>query len=117
MLGALVVDIGSHSVRCGFAGEELPKSYFNNISGRYKDEASGKDAFLFESQFLNVPREGVEMETCMDKGLISNWDLFEELMDHVLAKRIVCEAEYHPILFTEQVTLNLTNMRLGIEGT
>lgn len=102
-LGALVVDIGSHSIRAGFAGEEFPKVYFNNVAGRVPDpEHPGKKKSIFQSEFLNVPREGVEIETCMDKGLISNWELFEEIMDHVLAKRICVDSEYHPVLFTEQ---------------
>ena len=68
-LGALVVDIGSHSIRAGFAGEEFPKVYFNNVCGRAPDpEHPGKKKSIFQSEFLNVPREGVEIETCMDKG-------------------------------------------------
>lgn len=102
-LGALVFDVGSHSVRAGFAGEEFPKVYFNNIVGRYPDENNPKKKInIFESQVLNVPKEGVEIETCMEKGLISDWELFEELMEHVLTKRIIVEPEYHPILFAEQ---------------
>ena len=110
-LGALVFDVGSHSVRAGFAGEEFPKVYFNNIVGRYPDENNPKKKInIFESQVLNVPKEGVEIETCMEKGLISDWELFEELMEHVLTKRIIVEPEYHPILFAEQVKLKFSGL-------
>ena len=39
----------------------------------------------------------------MSKGYIENWNLFEELMEHILTKRLDVEPEFHPILFTEQV--------------
>ena len=32
-VGALVLDIGSHSVRAGYAGEEQPKCVFPNFMG------------------------------------------------------------------------------------
>ena len=38
----------------------------------------------------------------MNKGSIENWNLFEELMEHILTNRLDVEPEFHPILFTEQ---------------
>ena len=45
----------------------------------------------------------------MEKGLIHNWDLFEEVIEHVLSKRIVVDSQYHPIMFTEQVSIEILN--------
>ena len=44
-VGALVLDIGSHSVRAGYAGEEQPKSVFPNFTGVFQQEA--KDRKLY----------------------------------------------------------------------
>ncbi|CAG5111316.1 Oidioi.mRNA.OKI2018_I69.chr2.g5637.t1.cds [Oikopleura dioica] len=101
-MGALVMDIGSHSVKAGFAGEEHPKIYFNNVNGRHVDKETGQVTRIFRDEFLNIPKSNVEIETCMNKGYIENWNLFEELMDHILTKRLDVEPEFHPILFTEQ---------------
>jgi actin-like protein 6B len=38
----------------------------------------------------------------MSKGTIENWNLFEELVEHILTNRLDVEPEFHPILFTEQ---------------
>ncbi|CBY36280.1 unnamed protein product [Oikopleura dioica] len=101
-LGALVMDIGSHSVKAGFAGEEHPKIYFNNVNGRVTDKETGKVTRIFRDEFMNIPNPNLEIESCMSKGSIENWNLFEDLMEHILTNRLDVEPEFHPILFTEQ---------------
>ena len=38
------------------------------------------------STYLNVPREKMEIVSCMKGGMIENWDLFEEILDYTLKK-------------------------------
>lgn len=47
------------------------------------------------------PREGVEITTPIRDGQVSDWDLFEKLLDNVLAKHVKTESEYHPVLMSE----------------
>jgi actin-related protein len=60
-LGAIVMDIGSHSVKAGFAGEEHPKIYFNNVNGRVTDKETGKITRIFRDEFLNIPNPTLEV--------------------------------------------------------
>lgn len=86
------------------------QTYFNNVCGRIPDPQNpGKKRSIFQSEILNIPHEEMEIETCMEKGLIHNWDLFEEVIEHVLSKRIVVDSQYHPIMFTEQVSIENLN--------
>ena len=86
------------------------QTYFNNVCGRIPDPQNpGKKRSIFQSEILNIPHEEMEIETCMEKGLIHNWDLFEEVIEHVLSKRIVVDSQYHPIMFTEQVKIGNLN--------
>ena len=33
--------------------------------------------------------------------IVTDWDLYEQLLDHVLAKHVKTEAQYHPVLMSE----------------
>ena len=48
-VGALVLDIGSHSVRAGYAGEEQPKCVFPNCTGVLQEE--GGDRKLYYDRY------------------------------------------------------------------
>ena len=37
---------------------------------------------------------------------VSDWDLYEKLLDHVLAKHVKTESEYHPFLMSESPVRN-----------
>ena len=38
---------------------------------------------------------------CVYVCAVSDWDLYEKLLDHVLAKHVKTESEYHPVLMSE----------------
>lgn len=100
-VGALVLDIGSHSVRAGYAGEEQPKSVFPNCTGIFQQEEKDRKLY-YDSTYLNVPRSGVEIVSPMGKnGLVENWDIYENLLDYTIRKRLHSDPEFHPILMSE----------------
>ena len=51
-VGALVVDIGSHSVRAGYAGEEQPKCVFPNCTGVLNSD--GEDRKLYYDRYIFI---------------------------------------------------------------
>ena len=83
-VGALVLDVGSHTIKGGYAGEEMPKAVVPNFIGVTEEES--KRNYYYDSTFLNVRRKGLEIVTPMKNGLIENWDLFEEVLRYTIEK-------------------------------
>lgn len=68
-MSALVVDIGTSSVRAGYAGDDTPKAVISSYYG-YKPTAGDPDAKLYLGQ--NGPsiwRDGMEIANPMRDGL------------------------------------------------
>ena len=80
-VGALVVDFGSHNVRAGYSGEELPKCVFPNAIGILQHP---QRRTLFDSTYLDLPRSGMEISSPMKNGLVENWEIFEEILGYTL---------------------------------
>lgn len=118
-VGALVIDIGSHSVRAGFAGEDCPKCVFPTHFGSQtidEMEVDGEDGtkqtkkLHFGSNTLLIPRKDTEVVTAMADGMIEDWDLFESMLDYTYKKGIQSESNLHPVLFSEPAW-NVRNKR------
>ncbi|CAF3300950.1 unnamed protein product [Rotaria socialis] len=119
-VGALVIDIGSHTVRAGYAGEETPKYDFPSHVGILEtidtitQENSmiiedtqtitmPKKKYFFDLNSLRVPRSNLYMQSFLKDGMIDDWDLFEQIMSHTFD--CLCDKDqgpqYHPIVMSE----------------
>uniref|UniRef100_A0A5K3EMZ1 Calcium-transporting ATPase n=1 Tax=Mesocestoides corti TaxID=53468 RepID=A0A5K3EMZ1_MESCO len=100
-VGAIVLDLGSHTLRGGFAGEDTPKldipSYVGSISP--KDENSVTKRIFGNN--IYVPREGMEVKAFIKDGLVDDWDVFEEVVSYMIGFLIPGEKTQHPILCSE----------------
>ncbi|XP_038642874.1 actin-like protein 6B [Scyliorhinus canicula] len=111
-VGALVFDIGSYTVRAGYAGEDCPKADFPTTVGLMnheetamdidgeKDVKSGKTYYI-DTNSLHVPREGVEVISPLKNAMIEDWDCFQAILDHTYSKHIKSEPNLHPVLMSE----------------
>ncbi|XP_072349545.1 actin-like protein 6B isoform X3 [Scyliorhinus torazame] len=111
-VGALVFDIGSYTVRAGYAGEDCPKADFPTTVGLLnheeaamdidgeKDVKSGKTYYI-DTNSLHVPREGVEVISPLKNAMIEDWDCFQAILDHTYSKHIKSEPNLHPVLMSE----------------
>ncbi|GMR48193.1 hypothetical protein PMAYCL1PPCAC_18388, partial [Pristionchus mayeri] len=109
-VGALVFDFGSHTVRAGYAGDEYPKLDIPSVVGvqenaDLKDEngetiGKGRKTFIGTTK-VTVPREECEMKTFMKDCMVEDWDLFENMLDHIYSHGLGAKSEFHPALFTE----------------
>ena len=63
------------------------------------------------STYLNVPREKMEIVSCMKGGMIENWDLFEEILDYTLKK--VGNPKFWDFLFTIQFKAIAQRIRIS----
>lgn len=121
-IGALVFDIGHHSLRVGYAQEDTPKAEIpahlgvgeeNGILAKgesvdaeeKKPDSSSittnKQKYYIDTTYLHVPRKNVDVTTYMKDGMIDDWDLFEKVLDYTYSKVIRSESEYHPVLMSE----------------
>lgn len=77
----------------------------------------GHKTTLF-STYLNVPREKMEIVSCMKGGMIENWDLFEEILDYTLKKvdnlKLKWRSMTHRLCALEFSELNLSLFNLAI---
>ncbi|XP_060079327.1 actin-like protein 6B [Ylistrum balloti] len=111
-VGALVFDIGSYSVRAGYAGEDSPKAEIPTHVGVIEDleaamETEDKEIkqadkkYYIDTTMLKVPRKGMEISSFLKDGMIDNWEIFEKVMDYTYSKNIKSEANMHPVMMSE----------------
>ncbi|CAM9752092.1 actin-like protein 6B [Lethenteron reissneri] len=120
-VGALVFDIGSYTVRAGYAGEDCPKADFPTALGvalaereadgaagptdgdaaTRKERAAAARTYSIDTNALHVPREGVEICSPLKNGMIEDWDSFQAILDHTYRRHIKSETPLHPVLMSE----------------
>lgn len=132
-VGALVVDIGTHTTRAGYAGEDMPKVDFPSYVGIVEEFAENIEAmdtstviqevnnstdvnsmkpsdqnrvnrrYLLDPLSYRTPRPNMNVQSFLKDGLVNDWDLFEKALDFTFIKYLRCDPAQHPILFTEPV--------------
>ncbi|KAF8164971.1 actin-related protein Arp4p [Crassisporium funariophilum] len=120
-VSALVIDIGTSSLRAGYAGDDTPKAIIPTSYGYHPasaDPAILDDVVMFNEnaeeaekpKFAKIHigqsgpsiwREGMEIGNPLLEGLIQDFNLVKPLVDHALAKVMRCNPSEHPILVTE----------------
>lgn len=121
-VGAIVIDIGSHSTRAGYAGEDTPKADFPSYVGiieEYVDksepmETNGEPSkpivrqtqkkYLIDTMSVKSPRPNMQIQSFLKDGLVEDWDLCEKVLQYIFGKHLKCDASKHPILMSEPVT-------------
>ncbi|KAF8631127.1 hypothetical protein AX15_002474 [Amanita polypyramis BW_CC] len=114
-VAALVVDIGTSSVRAGYAGDDTPKatipSSYGYIPVRDQDvimgdgientEPAPKTKLYVGSSGPSVWRNGMEVANPVSEGMISDFNPVPPLIRHALEDILRCTPSEHPILVTE----------------
>lgn len=120
-IGALVFDVGSQSLRVGYAQEDTPKAEIPAVVGVLEEgnrnadintgsaEIESKNAnnvtsetkYYIDTNVLCVPRKGMKVVNYMKDGMIDDWDLFEKVLDYAYDRCIQSESKYHPVLMSE----------------
>lgn len=99
-IGALVFDLGHHSLRVGYAQEDTPKAEIPAVVGIGEDgnctasktepmdiddkkpdnniTQSGTKYYI-DTTILHVPRKNMEVVSYMKDGMIEDWDHFEKV--------------------------------------
>lgn len=101
---AIVIDIGSSITKAGFAGDDIPRSVFQTVTGKPKVPGimvglDQKDLYIGDDA---IRRRGVlKLDYPVRDGVVENWDGFEKLMHHIFYRELQVSPEEHPILLTE----------------
>ncbi|XP_047388942.1 actin-like protein 6B isoform X3 [Sciurus carolinensis] len=99
-VGALVFDIGSFSVRAGYAGEDCPKADFPTTVGLLAAEEGGGlelegekekkgKIFHIDTNALHVPRDGAEVMSPLKNGMNSFPSCLRPLPAHLHLSTLV----------------------------
>ncbi|KAF8665646.1 hypothetical protein AX16_000101 [Volvariella volvacea WC 439] len=116
-VSALVIDIGSSSLRAGYAGDDTPKAIIPTSYGYTKvqgdtdvamaDANSGSSATPSNAKVYigqngpSIWREGMEIGNPIVEGLIQDFDPVKHLIEHATVDVMRCTPSDHPILITE----------------
>ncbi|KAJ7283875.1 actin-related protein Arp4p [Mycena rebaudengoi] len=118
-VSALVIDIGTSSVRAGYAGDDTPKAVIPTTYGYHKappdadsamtdaaedleQQRKGKSAKMYMGQYgPSVWRDGMEVSNPLSEGLINDFEPVSALIKHAVVDVMRCNPSEHPILVTE----------------
>eukprot|EP01091_Cochliopodium_minus_P012583 TRINITY_DN3837_c0_g1_i1.p1 TRINITY_DN3837_c0_g1~~TRINITY_DN3837_c0_g1_i1.p1 ORF type:complete len:425 (+),score=118.33 TRINITY_DN3837_c0_g1_i1:18-1292(+) len=119
-ISALVLDIGSHTTKSGYAGEDKPKVVFNSVAGIIQEEnlkfIDNEKMDVGEENINKIPprkhyvgnnalsvrRDHLEIVSLFDKnGLIDNIDILEKIWDYAFSESLKLETKEHPVLQSE----------------
>ncbi|XP_042017131.1 actin-related protein 4-like isoform X1 [Salvia splendens] len=119
-VSAIVVDLGSHTCKAGYAGEDAPKAVFPSVVGSIDEmetddadnanknsgsaqesKSKSKSKFFVGSQDLGFRRDHMEVLSPMKDGVVVDWDMVEGIWDHALRKCLLIDPKEHPMLFAE----------------
>ncbi|ANM60798.1 actin-related proteins 4A [Arabidopsis thaliana] len=100
-VSAIVVDLGSHTCKAGYAGEDAPKAVFPSVVGaidgngmdiddaanttedaKESDKEKGKRKLYTGSQALNFRRDQMEILSPTKDGIVTDWDMVDNVWDH-----------------------------------
>ena len=93
-VGAIVLDMGSHSTRVGYAGEDTPKAILPS--------QVGPGGYVGETKLARAV-SNVELTPVMQHGVITDWNAAETLISHALHNVLQADPTEGPLLFSEPV--------------
>ena len=108
----IVLDVGSHTTRAGFAGDDAPRAAFPSVIGgtKYLKGMVGignKDNYVGDE--AQVQRGMLKMQSMVKNGIVANFDLYERLLHHTFYNELRIAPEEHPVLFSAPVMNPLAN--------
>ena len=100
----VVCDNGSGMVKCGFSGDDAPRSVFPSIVGRPKTEqammgAAKKDWFVGDD--AQAKRGVLQIRYPIEHGIVTNWDDMEKIWHYTFYNEMRISPEEHNVLLTE----------------
>ncbi|EWC46731.1 hypothetical protein DRE_03976 [Drechslerella stenobrocha 248] len=110
-ISALVLDPGTNTTRCGFAGEDTPKTCVPTYYGIVPDPDVPKyfGSLKIGENAVNTVIDGMEIRNPMHEGIVENWEVATEIWRHCIEYKLSSRVEEHPLLVTEPIWNPLKN--------
>lgn len=126
-VSAIVIDLGSHTCKAGYAGEDAPKAVFPSVVGamdqmdvddagnnnernssvdsknslKDSERGKGKRKLYVGSQALGFRRDHMEVLSPIKDGIVADWDIVDSIWDHALRECLLVDPKEHPMLLAE----------------
>lgn len=129
-MSAIVIDLGSHTCKAGYAGEDAPKAVFPSVVGSIdqmevddaantdtnsgaamdaksnaktpdSDKTKGKRKLYVGSQALGYRRDNMEVISPFKDGIVADWDIVDNIWDHAFRECLLIDPTEHPMLLAE----------------
>eukprot|EP00051_Salpingoeca_urceolata_P003110 m.55243 g.55243 ORF g.55243 m.55243 type:complete len:499 (+) comp12519_c0_seq1:52-1548(+) len=107
----IVIDIGSNTIKCGYAGEDAPRWVFSSVMGRVRSEHmmdlskhSHVNQDLYVGDEVWVYQDALRIKRVVERGVVQNWDDFREILQHLFFTEMKISKEDlkdHPVMLTE----------------
>lgn len=100
-LEAVIIDVGSGSVKAGLAGGEEPSVEFPTIVGRPRHSGvmvgmGQKDVYVGDE--AQAKRGILTISTPVEHGIVTNWDDYEKVLHHTFYEELKVAPEEIPVL-------------------
>ncbi|XP_060092344.1 actin-like protein 7A [Heteronotia binoei] len=109
---AVVIDIGTGSCKCGFAGEQKPAHVISSTVGKHIQETAKtgdnrKETFVGkEFQDARIPLKFVNP---LRHGIIVDWDTIQDIWEYIFHKEMKIRPEEHAVLVSDPPLSPTTN--------
>ncbi|KAL8150604.1 hypothetical protein V2J09_020412 [Rumex salicifolius] len=130
-VSAIVLDLGSHTCKAGYAGEDAPKAVFpsvvgtidqmdvdepdnpdpeqnsgsapdsNNTAKTFDSEKKSKRKLYVGSQAMGFRRDNMEVLSPFKNGVVADWDVVDSIWDHAFRECLLIDPMEHPMLLAE----------------
>jgi centractin len=87
----VVIDNGSGTIKAGFAGEDLPKTFFSSFVGRPKHTrvlAGALEGDVFIGQRAQDLRGLLKIKYPLEHGIITDWDDMERIWQYIYSEEL-----------------------------
>jgi len=104
-VGAVVLDVGAHSTRAGYAGEDVPRVVFPSVVCRCGEDVHvGTTALAIkrDNQTVHRVREFVDSPSACGTT-IRDTAALESIVNYAMVKALCVDPTEHPLLFTEPI--------------
>jgi len=104
VIGGLVIDNGSGTIKAGFAGEVGPRSIFPTLIGRPKRQgamvgSAAREYYIGDE--AQSKRALLSLTSPIDHGVVKNWDDLEHIWEHVLINELRVNPLQHHVMMTD----------------
>ncbi|GAA5985790.1 hypothetical protein JCM11641_006207 [Rhodosporidiobolus odoratus] len=101
-VGAVVLDIGSSSVRAGYAGEDSPKCVFPSPYVSIPSSDPSSPPSHIHGNAIHLYRPNATVHSFISDGIVTDWDAAERAIEHAFTDRMRMKSlEEYPFLATE----------------